>query len=199
MDGHNIVVFGQKGHGKTTWIRTYLDENPEPLYFICDHFKEYDAPYYYSSIKEFLQITKHDILELWKRKNVVFRGKIDFDEFFWLCTKVQNCVAVFDEIDLMGTYIQKNHPLYEIIHYGRHLNVGIISASRRPANVSRNLTSQADEIITFRIQEPRDLKYLEEFAGKDIADKAPNLGIGEFMRYPPREKSDTESEPESEE
>jgi len=181
MDGHNIVVFGKKGFGKTTWIKRYIYEHPSSTYLIYDHFHEYDGKNIFRSIDEFL-LNKEFTFE--DEQVVIFRGEIPYDYFFWLCSSMPGCVAVFDEIDLAcsPTYIEPN--LYRIIHYGRHLNVGIISASRRPGNVSRNLTSQADEIICFRIEEPRDLKYISDYCGEDIAKKLPILRIGEFVRYP---------------
>lgn len=187
MKGYNIVVFGKKGFGKTTWIRRYLYENPEPVYLIYDHFNEYDDGQIFGSIDEF---TIWPDFNFDKNKKFIFRGEIPFDDFFGLAYDLQNCVAVFDEIDLACSPHNTEPNLYKILNYGRHKQVGIISASRRPANVSRNLTSQSDEIISFRIAEPRDLKYIEDFCGSDMSKLLPNLGIGEFCRYPHDFESD---------
>jgi DNA helicase HerA-like ATPase len=79
--------------------------------------------------------------------------------------------------------------LNKIIQYGRHKNVGLIGSARRPSRVVRDLTANASSVIIYNIQEPRDLKYLEEFCGKDFAFMAQYLDIGEYVHYPPDEES----------
>lgn len=195
MEGYNIVVFGKKGFGKTTWLRRYIFENPDKLYIVYDHFDDFwkddKGNKYLADAK---LITNIDTLFLYLGSNpetsgvYIYQGEMDYDEFFGVCANLGNCICVFDEVDLAcspTTDLKKSMPnLRRIIHYGRHIKVGIMSASRRPANVHRDLTSQADELICFRIVETRDKKYIQEYTDDWLADQLPNLRIGEFVRYP---------------
>lgn len=186
-----IVVFGRRGFGKTTWIRWHIYERPEKVFFIYDHHREYifERAYYYNSVKDFLM--ENDSFEIndYSYNKVIFRGEIDYDEFFEMCYEVGNCIAVFDEIDNACNTAFMSKSLNKIIQYGRHKNVGLIGSARRPSRVVRDLTANASSIIIYNIQEPRDLKYIEEFCGEDFAEMAPWLDIGEYIHYPPDEES----------
>jgi hypothetical protein len=197
---HNILVLGKKGFGKSTWIRRHVFDNPNNIYLIYDHFKEYtpnDKDYFFTNTKIFSSI--EDFISYYEGFDAennplpngayIFRGEIEYDEFFKLAYTLQNCTLVFDEIDLACSAQFTDEYLYKIINYGRHTNNKIISASRRPHNVSRNLSSQADVIICYRIVEPRDMKYIEEYCGFEIAERCQTLNVGEYIKYPP------ESEP----
>jgi DNA helicase HerA-like ATPase len=62
-----------------------------------------------------------------------------------------------------------------LIRYGRHQDVELIGISRRPAEVNRDLTANANEIYIFRTHEPRDIAYFREILGSDVADSLPSL------------------------
>ncbi len=55
--------------------------------------------------------------------------------------------------------LRKDREFKKMIHYSRHYGIDIITTSRRPANISRDLTSQTDVFSIFRITEKRDLDY----------------------------------------
>jgi len=142
-----IVVFGRRGFGKTFWIKRYLFDNPNQRYLIMDHFHEYeegDNTLVITSIEEleYIEFSPFD-----KVNQIIFRGELEFDTLFGAACSMGNVVVVFDEIDMVCSPTNIEFHLNRIIQYGRHLNVGLIGASRRPANVHRNLTSQAMEII----------------------------------------------------
>lgn len=56
-----------------------------------------------------------------------------------------------------------NKDLLEIIRFGRHDGISLVAICQRPAQVHKDLISQADDVITFRIEEPNDLDYLAKF------------------------------------
>jgi len=98
-----------------------------------------------------------------------------------------------DEIDLVATYSAwEDNPLRNFIHRGRHLpdadgvvrKVHVFGAARRPQNLHIDVTSLADEVMTFRIQGARTLKRLvddtlldgaEHVDGEDPINLWPNL------------------------
>lgn len=65
-------------------------------------------------------------------------------------------------------------PIENLIRYGRHRDISQIYMARRPSEINRDLTANADVIVTFREQEPRDVTYLRSFMGAS-AYRVPNL------------------------
>ena len=163
----SIVVFGKKGYGKTTWIRYFIRSNPQYLYLIYDHFNDFylddnGAKYFPDSvvvhnINEYLQFQQvYNV----KKGVFIFQGEIDYNDFFALCIAQQPCTCIFDEVDKACNPHFIDPDLKRIIHYGRHFNINLITAARRPHNVSRDLTSQADEMTLFCVTETVDIKYI---------------------------------------
>lgn len=59
--------------------------------------------------------------------------------------------------------------------YGRHNRQSIIAVARRPQELSRMATSQADVVVSFQQKEPRDMQYLRDLAGSEVAERIRNL------------------------
>ncbi len=84
------------------------------------------------------------------------------DAFALLCEiviKHENLLFVVDEVDFFDSPASQAREFKKMIHYSRHYGIDIITTSRRPANISRDLTSQTDAFSIFRITEKRDLDY----------------------------------------
>jgi len=187
---HNtaIIIFGRKGYGKTVWMRYYIQKNPERKFIIFDHQFEYDIDDR-TIVVNSLQDFKHlGMYSMHNKNKIIIRGRINFENFWIFAATCRGYWIGFDEIDkcCSPTYIPEG--LNEICQYGRHHGVNLMVAARRPGMVNRNLTSQADHIICFNIREPRDLKYIQDYAGPEIAEKLPTLEVLEFVRYPEGEK-----------
>ena len=76
-----------------------------------------------------------------------------------------------------------------LIRYGRHSNLDQLYVARRPAEIHRDLTSNADFVATFRQWEPRDVQYLRSLVGMhgEIASTLPpyrTLIIGDVSKVP---------------
>jgi hypothetical protein len=189
-----IAVFGRRGKGKSTWIANYIYENrgSNRKYFICDwlHDKAFDGFHSaarFGSIDDYLMVA--DMIE---NDIIIFQGEIPFSDFFELCYTHGNCMCVFDEIDVACSPHNNPEWLYKILHYGRHYNIGLIGAARRPANVTRDFTSQASYIIIFGLREKNDIKYIEDNCGKEFAEAAQNLPRGAFLQWPLTEQEERE-------
>ena len=86
----------------------------------------------------------------------------DQDAFALLCEVVithKDLLFVVDEVDFFDSPSSQAREFKKMIHYSRHYSIDIITTSRRPANISRDLTSQTDAFSIFRITEKRDLDY----------------------------------------
>jgi hypothetical protein len=90
---------------------------------------------------------------------------------------------VVDEVDMFfnASATSKNY-LYKIVHYGRHSLIDLTTTSRRPSNISRNLTSQTDIFYFSKITEPADIQYFMKIVGNKYASIVENLLKYSFLR-----------------
>lgn len=81
-------------------------------------------------------------------------------------------MALFmDEVDLVAP---TNAPegIRTLFRRGRHAGLSVISASQRPANVSKEVTSQAQFLAILALHEKNDVAYLKQVMGSDTAQAA---------------------------
>ena len=164
MGNEIVVIFGRKGSGKTTWAQRYVDEIKGEV-VIVDPFAEYEGFAVYS-LAEFWKAYHRPDLKRW-----VYRDdEIDerkFDLLCEICYGQGNITIVLEEVDWFCNphYIPLN--LAKTLKYGRHNNVNVVAISRRPAEIHRLITSQADKLVWFRFHEPNDLRYFEQATGQN--------------------------------
>lgn len=155
-----LVILGQRGKGKSFLAKRLISQITNKV-FIYDPLNEYDAGDYcgdnFETLFNFVECQSSVIRFSSDNDN-------DFDRFCRVFYETQSdAYLICDEVDKFAH--AKFCPPYfkKIIRYGRHKNQGIIGIARRPANVSRDLTSQASLIVSFKQHEPRDVSYLAEF------------------------------------
>lgn len=94
-----------------------------------------------------------------------FRDNEEFEqteEILRLSMELKDVDVVIDEVDKICNANYVSPALFQIINFGRHDRVSLYTSARRPADVARTLTSNADEIVSYRIEEPADLDYLKK-------------------------------------
>ena len=92
-------------------------------------------------------------------------------------------IIMVDEVSYWTKPNQTAPGLSSLIRYGRHWSCSIIGVSRRAAETSREFTSQADEICTFAVHEPRDLAYFGEILPVEAMSKIGSLEKFHYLRY----------------
>lgn len=71
-------------------------------------------------------------------------------------------------------------------HYGGGVGVGLYMVAQRAMSVPINVRSQADRIISFRQEEPRDRRWLVEWgASEEFAASVAALPEHQYLTYPP--------------
>jgi hypothetical protein len=108
------------------------------------------------------------------------------DHFAAVCQLViatGRVIFAVDEVDRFTTPGSMPCGLEFLVNQGRHVSVSLACTSRRPAQVARELTSQAHLFYIFRTTEPRDLSYLEEYVGREAAARLPHLGEYECLEW----------------
>ena len=164
-----ICIFGKRGSGKSTLAKRFLQEKRRVIVF--DPLGEYSGEQF-SHLGELLARIRN-------RKSffVVYRPRDARAEFPWLARiayEVGSLWLVAEEISWAISPAKMPEPVEVLIRYGRHRDVDLLGISRRPAEVNRDLTANANEIYIFRTHEPRDIAYFRSIIGSD-ADTLPNL------------------------
>lgn len=193
------VVLGRRGCGKTTLIKGLVAIQPRLLIF--DTLAEYQ-----SSGRVFRSFVPM-LTYVQSRQYIQFRAVFQpvetqdleqsFSDFMRLCWIVGNCIIVVDEIDQVASPVSIPNELAKNLRYGRHRKLFVIAASRRAADVPRLITSQADELISFNQTEPRDIAYIEAFAGKDFAYRTMTLPRYRALIYRPFDGTVSERQSDS--
>ena len=172
-----IVILGRRGYGKSTKIRDYL-KRIKQRYIIFDTLAEFSD----CGMVVYTRAELINVIE--KRKDTYFQvvfqpidEEIDsaFDTFLRVCWIVGSVTCVVDEVDQVSGPTSIPHQLNKSINFGRHRDISFIAASRRAHAVPRILTSQADIIVLFNQREPRDVAYIKDFVGEEIAIRVQSL------------------------
>lgn len=79
----------------------------------------------------------------------------------------RNTIVVIDEAQTISKAGYLPLALKNLVMVGRHRNLFYIVASRRPAEIARDFTSQVDKLYFFRLTEPNDLKYVANYYNPD--------------------------------
>lgn len=160
-----IVVTGQRGKGKTTFIKNNIENFDRVIIFdLLGEFRYYETALNLQDF--FLLLSK-------KRKEDFFfinyynpkNSEGDFNVICKAINKLNDILFVVDELDYFCSANYIPNAFSEIIKRGRHQNLNVIIATRRPHEIPRLVTSQLTEFITFRHIEPRDLTYIKDAIG----------------------------------
>lgn len=155
-----IFVSGQRGSGKSYWVKSHLRNLPR--FIIYDSLSEYDIGERTDNFNDFIKLLKD------KGLMRIAYDPLDVTDFDLVCKAVyrlENLCFVVEEVDQFATPSRIPPDLARILKYGRHKEIDFIGVSRRPAETSRLLTSQANRFIIFRQHEPRDISYFKSFIG----------------------------------
>jgi len=185
------TVIGHKGYGKTALTEALTLLNDKPA-IIADPRFQYSTSQKrrvgFKSVGEFrkwiYQTTNFKDFYKFKLELVVNAFDDTFQELGEIVYQMKALSFVVDEIDMFfDTRATSKNSLYKIIHYGRHNEIDFISTSRRPANISRNLTSQTDIFYFSKLREPTDKKYVKDAIGLEYVKVVENLEKFSFLKY----------------
>lgn len=170
-------IFGKRGAGKSTLAKIMHTRWSRVV--ILDPLAEY------TSLS--VQCDSLELLVDYIFKNNTFRLSYVYDEnseyLSEIIYKIGNIAFVVEEVDIICDPRSSQYWFDALIKRGRHRNISLITTSRRPAEVSRLLTSQAHNIYAFQTTEPNDVKYLSGYVGKD-AERLIDIPIMEFIHFP---------------
>jgi hypothetical protein len=173
------VVFGRAGFGKTTLIVELIPYLPRPV-FILDTMNEFSNGLILRSTRalaKYLHERRRNDSGVYILKS---ESEADSEQFFRIFPAVKEpCSIVVDEVSKFSSPSYINPHLKEVINYGRHWSQNLIMAARRTAEVHRDVTAQADVIVSFRQTERRDIQKMGELFSE--TELLPGLQKGEFV------------------
>jgi len=186
-----ITVIGHKGYGKTSLTESLCLLQDKPV-IIADPRYQYNIKQkrrlFFANVDKFRKYiyNKDDYAKFFKYKLecIIKVDNDNFKELAEIVAKMKKVCFVVDEIDMFfDTRATNKNIMYKIVHYGRHNEIDLITTSRRPANISRNLTSQTDIFYISRLREPSDKKYIKDIFGLKFVDIVGGLDRFTFLKY----------------
>lgn len=172
---------GKKGCGKSHLANEFiLAFSVDKKVLVYDTLNEYDFPVI--DLDSFQNLSKG----VFKVSPIDCQDEHIF--FASICEyvyKIGDTVLVVDEIDMYCSPQSQVEYLTKICRYGRHRAVDLVAITRRPHDIPRSITAMADEFYIFKIQEPKDIKYLRNF-DYEIESKINSLTldpVGGYTNY----------------
>jgi len=160
MKNEVILITGQRGQGKTTYIKDQISLFDRVIIFdLLGEFTYFDTAYNLREFFEILSRIKDEnffVLNFYNPKN----SEEDFHVVCEAVNRLKDVTLVVDEIDYFCSTHSIPKQFDEIVKRGRHQALQLIVATRRPHEIPPIIRSQVSQLITFRHIEPRDLEYL---------------------------------------
>lgn len=159
-----VLVIGQTGAGKSTLIREHIVPRIDEPVIVLDIMGEYEYGVHFKSARSMFRAMQER--DTWGVDVLVLRPSSEEDEsLFWYGVAAWPYPAwvVCDEVDL---YLGKssNQGAVSILRRGRHTGKSFVFAARRPYEIIPDLRAQVDLLIVFRLNQQRDIDYVESFS-----------------------------------
>ena len=169
MNRRNVVgvALGRKGSGKSTLARRMVAAAPRVI--VLDWLAEYDHTTAGAEVVTGLDAALDALRSRVDDSTVRLSIRVDtLDDALSVLRVVAHWHDALIVVEETSRYCSPFHLPTEIetlIRYGRHSNLDQLYVARRPAEIHRDLTSNADFVATFRQWEPRDVQYLRSLVG----------------------------------
>lgn len=183
MDKADIkLVVGKSGSGKTCKVVKIIQDHKRVIMFDTQGKDYFDGVMFY------------DLSELRKFWLKVYRGNFrmiyrpldpmtEFEEICKIAFLCGNLTIVAEELPSLCTSSLIGTEFRKVIFRGRANDIRFIGLMQRPVGIHRDITSQANDIHIFNIDEPGDVKYFRNRIGTDIEDKIRQLEPYQYLHW----------------
>lgn len=180
------VVLGKKGSGKSTLVGEIIQD--EPRVWVIDSLAEYgkerglevcsEWEECVSAIEDSPSRSKFQIsIRLLHEDDNLDMIDLCYDAAGDINARGHNSLLVIEETSLYVAPTTLPDEIAQLIRYGRHRQLDLVFVSRRSAELHRDLTANADVLVTFRTTEPRDLQYLSAYFTPEEIEKIKTLRV----------------------
>lgn len=193
------LVFARQGQGKSRLVWDLLQADLPPRLILWDPMQEYDPGAMKGGRPIGVTIRSYTVALRYighadrplDRFRVIYRPEYDepshkyLEHMARIAYAAGDCTFVLDEASMAVSAWKISPALARIVEQGRHRNVSLILATRRPADIPKKVTSQADTVFIGAMHEAADLKYFRDCFGPRAlaAREVPAFG---FVRWRPR-------------
>lgn len=171
----NTIVFvtGRKGCGKSTLVRELMREHDRVV--VLDYIGEYGPECGATVHRGAIACAR--ALERWHDRprfclSLRVTEERDALELLEIVAKMRGILLVVEESSWLCAPGRLPRELAYLVRMGRHQEISQLYVAQRPAMVHRDVTSQADVIVSFQQHGERDVAYLE---GTVLADRAAHV------------------------
>ena len=185
MKNEIIIILGRKGSGKTHLARQMASSATRLIVFDPQRQFSVDGVVIDDalSLAEYLSQAQAANFRIIYQPVMTVRGDVDLllQEFNFVsrCVgRLRNVLFVIDEIDRC---VGRDFVFKNLIQTGRHRQISVIATTIRYTDATRDMTAQADTIISFQCTEPGDVRYFRERLG-EIAERLPSLPLYHYVR-----------------
>lgn len=178
-----LVVLGHKGSGKSQLTRRFLETVPRSI--CVDTMGEYggvviEDPH---SLAEYLEANKRKPYFRIAYRDNGQNETIKPETVLKMLANLRDTWLCLEEASKYGEAGNSNRMIREarwFVQYGRHYGISVLLVARRPQEIDRMATANADTVVSFVQQEPRDLDYVRQLGGEDAARRIASLGQYEW-------------------
>ena len=170
-----VALFGGKGKGKSTLAREVIRLHPRVT--ILDAHGEYGEDHEADPLlgcKHAWELDECMSLMLAvkdeKRFCISLREPDDGAALqLWpVLWEIPDQLIVIEEASRFCDPTRLPREVARVLRLGRHRSLSQLYIAQRPSAVHRDVTANADVIVAFRQQEPRDILYLRAVAGQEV-------------------------------
>lgn len=183
------TFLGKKGSGKSTLVAECLEEHSRPIVLDINAEEKYARPgtrvvWGFEECLEALEsVEGEDEYSLALRcvDDEAHDAIADYLDLMRVCYELPGSLIVLEECNNYCSSASLPWELARLVRQGRHRRIDLYFVARRPSELHRDLTANSDFVVTFRQEEPRDVLYLRERMGPELADAARMLPDHELL------------------
>lgn len=189
------TILGRKRHGKTTVLIKLLHERSKPALVVSFDkamVAQFPNQHRFTSARALLDfIIASGGLDITRPLCLSILGdhtrvEAEFNLACKLAIAHRNIVFIVDEMDMFDSTHSPDGEFYKMIHFQAHEFGGeldLVTASRKPSRISRDLRGQTDEFYLFKMTDSRDLDYIKEDISENLVEEIKHLPKFEYIRY----------------
>lgn len=154
-----ILIFGRTGSGKSSYVKGLIKKISRLI--VIDALHEYNDGIIFYTLQDFLDYLDRNLKADGFRYIIRFSNDEELELLFDLIFYIGNLTLVVEEAEIYISAYVKQSNFLRLIRYGRHKAISIIAVARRVTELSNDVRSQANQIISFKQILKKDIDYLK--------------------------------------